>query len=204
MLTDLPNVLTLLRIAAIPLLIALISWGGPSTNGAALIVYIAACLTDYLDGMLARRWRQNSELGRMLDPIADKLLVGALLLTLAGCGRLLYGSLYAAVIILMREILISGMREYMASCHASLPSTRLAKWKTFMQMVAIGFLLVDDNILYSLNVRPLYLPQIGAVLLWISVVPTLMSGWGYLSKTLSTMVCASGESDPSAKGARQN
>ena len=180
MLTDLPNVLTLLRIGSIPVLVALVAIRLPMADLAALLLYIAACVTDYLDGMLARRRKQNSELGRMMDPIADKLLVGALLLVLAGYGLLVQGSLFAAIIIMLREILVSGLREYMASQRATLPSTRLAKWKTGIQMVAIGFLLAGDSTARLLGMAWLPAGTIGAVLLWISVVPTLMSGWGYL------------------------
>ncbi|AQS87358.1 CDP-diacylglycerol--glycerol-3-phosphate 3-phosphatidyltransferase [Neoasaia chiangmaiensis NBRC 101099] len=187
MLTDLPNVLTLLRIAAIPILVALVAIRQPVADLAACLIYIAACITDYLDGMLARRWHQNSDLGRMMDPIADKLLVGALLLTLAGYGRLAAGSLFAAIVIMLREILVSGLREYMASQRATLPSTRLAKWKTGIQMVAIGFLLAGDSTGRLIGLSFLPVSTIGGVLLWISVGPTLVSGWGYLTAGVARM-----------------
>ncbi|MCQ9154370.1 CDP-diacylglycerol--glycerol-3-phosphate 3-phosphatidyltransferase [Acidomonas methanolica] len=187
MLTDLPNVLTLLRIASIPVLVALVAMRAPMSDLLACLVYIAACITDYLDGMLARRWKQNSDLGRMMDPIADKLLVGSLLLTLAGYGRLPYGALFAAIIILLREILVSGLREYMATQRANLPSTRLAKWKTAIQMVAIGFLLAGDSTGALLGLKKVPVALIGAVLLWISVGPTVISGWGYLMAGLARM-----------------
>ncbi|WP_025885982.1 CDP-diacylglycerol--glycerol-3-phosphate 3-phosphatidyltransferase [Asaia prunellae] len=198
MLTDLPNILTLLRIASIPLLIALIAIGNPVTDGIACLVYIAACITDYFDGMLARRWKQGSELGRMMDPIADKLLVGALLLTLAGYGRLVYGALFAAVIILIREIMVSGLREFMASQSTTLPSTRLAKWKTGIQMVAIGCLLAGDAMPRMIGLGVLSFSTIGAILLWFSVIPTVLSGWGYLVKGLSRMM-GNRKSTPSAE-----
>ncbi|WP_122049520.1 CDP-diacylglycerol--glycerol-3-phosphate 3-phosphatidyltransferase [Asaia bogorensis] len=188
MLTDLPNILTLLRIASIPVLIALIAFSTPLTDGIACVLYIAACITDYLDGMLARRWKQGSELGRMMDPIADKLLVGALLLALAGYGRLVDGALFAAIIILVREIMVSGLREFMASQRATLPSTRLAKWKTGIQMVAIGCLLAGDVMPQRIGFGPISFTQIGAVMLWVSVVPTVMSGWGYLATGLAKML----------------
>ncbi|GAB6854543.1 CDP-diacylglycerol--glycerol-3-phosphate 3-phosphatidyltransferase [Asaia astilbis] len=188
MLTDLPNILTLLRIASIPLLIALIAFASPVMDGVACLIYIAACVTDYLDGMLARRWKQGSELGRMMDPIADKLLVGALLLALAGYGRLGDGSLFAAIIILVREIMVSGLREFMASQRATLPSTRLAKWKTGIQMVAIGCLLAGDAMPRMIGLGAVSFSTVGALMLWISVVPTVMSGWGYLVTGLSKMM----------------
>lgn len=187
MLTDLPNVLTLFRIASIPVLVILVAIRAPVADMAACGLYIIACITDYLDGMLARRWKQGSDLGRMMDPIADKLLVGALLLTLAGYERLPYGALFAAIIIMLREILVSGLREYMASQRATLPSTRLAKWKTGIQMVAIGFLLAGDSTARLLGLAILPASLIGAVMLWVSVAPTLISGWGYLSAGVARM-----------------
>ncbi|RUT25951.1 CDP-diacylglycerol--glycerol-3-phosphate 3-phosphatidyltransferase [Asaia sp. W19] len=190
MLTDLPNILTLLRIASIPVLIALIAFASPLTDGIACLLYIAACITDYLDGMLARRWKQGSELGRMMDPIADKLLVGALLLALAGYGRLVDGALFAAIVILVREIMVSGLREFMASQRATLPSTRLAKWKTGIQMVAIGFLLAGDSMPRLIGLGDFSCTTLGAFLLWFSVIPTVLSGWGYLVTGLSRMMSA--------------
>ncbi|GBQ15299.1 CDP-diacylglycerol--glycerol-3-phosphate 3-phosphatidyltransferase [Swaminathania salitolerans] len=193
MLTDLPNILTLLRIGSIPVLIALIAVDAAWADAAACLLYIAACITDYLDGMLARRWQQGSELGRMMDPIADKLLVGALLLALAGYGRLVDGALFAAIVILVREIMVSGLREYMASQAATLPSTRLAKWKTGIQMVAIGFLLAGDAMPREIGLGFVSFPALGSMLLWISVVPTVLSGWGYLVTGVSRMVSVRGK-----------
>jgi len=190
MLTDLPNVLTLLRIAAIPVLVALLALHSALGNVAACVVYTAACITDYLDGALARRWQMLSELGRMMDPIADKLLVGALLLALAGLTVLPVFSLYAAIIIMLREILVSGLREYMASQRETLPSTRLAKWKTGIQMVAIGFLIGGDKAAAALHLSFLSATLIGGILLWISVIPTVLSGWGYLTVGFSRMMAS--------------
>ena len=138
MLTDLPNILTLSRIAAIPLLVALVAVNLPSTDLAACLVFGAAAITDYYDGKLARSRLQQSELGRLLDPIADKLLVGAALMMLAGQNRLSAFGLYPAIVIMLREILVSGLREYLAGIRVGLPVTRLAKWKTGFQMGALG------------------------------------------------------------------
>ena len=107
-------------------------------------LFTAAALTDWLDGHVARRWAQQSELGRFLDPIADKLLVAATLLMLTAFGRLPAGALLPALVILCREILVSGLREYLAGLRVGLPVSRLAKWKTAIQMIAIGFLIVGD------------------------------------------------------------
>ena len=136
MLTDLPNLLTLSRIAAIPVLVVLTALHTPTGDLAALLVFALAGITDYLDGRLARDRRQTSDVGRMLDPIADKLLVGAALMLLAGQSRLSVWGLYPAIIILLREILVSGLREYLAGLRVGLPVTTLAKWKTGFQMGA--------------------------------------------------------------------
>ena len=130
MLTDLPNVLTLSRIVAIPLLVALVAIDAPAADLVACIIFSAAAITDYFDGMLARARLQQSDLGRMLDPIADKLLVGAVLMMLVGQNRLSALGLYPAIVIMLREILVSGLREYLAGIRVGLPVTRLAKWKT--------------------------------------------------------------------------
>lgn len=115
--------------------------GSPRTDALACLLFILAGITDYFDGKLARSRHQMSDFGRMFDSIADKLLVGACLMVLAGFARLPYQGLWPAIIILCREILVSGMREYLAERRARLPVTRLAKWKTGFQMTAIGFLL---------------------------------------------------------------
>src|ERR1700733_8728686 len=145
MLTDLPNVLTLSRIAAIPLLVVCVAIETPLADMAACIVFAAAAITDYFDGMLARSRLQQSDLGRMLDPIADKLLVGAVLLLLVGHHRLSPLGLYPAIVIVLREILVSGLREYLAGIRVGLPVTGLAKWKTGFQMGALGTLLAGDT-----------------------------------------------------------
>ena len=179
MLTDLPNLLTLSRIAAIPLLVACAVATTPGGDLLAMLVFTAAALTDWLDGHLARTRRQQSDVGRMLDPIADKLLVGATLMLLAGLGRLPYGGLYPAIVILLREILVSGLREYLAGLSLRLPVTRLAKWKTGFQMGALGTLLAGDETARLLHV-PLPVTAIGEAMLWVAAVLTLLTGWDYL------------------------
>ena len=145
MLTDLPNLLTLSRIAAIPLLVALVALRQPAADLAACVLFSSAAITDYFDGRLARSRRQQSDLGRMLDPIADKLLVGAALMMLVGQGRMSTWGLYPAIVIMLREILVSGLREYLAAIRIGLPVTPLAKWKTGFQMGALGTLLAGDS-----------------------------------------------------------
>ncbi|CUW47243.1 CDP-diacylglycerol--glycerol-3-phosphate 3-phosphatidyltransferase [Novacetimonas hansenii] len=181
MLTDLPNLLTLSRIVAVPVVVLLVVISTPGTDCAACVIFILAGITDYLDGKLARAWHQNSDLGRMLDPIADKLLVGACLMVLAGLARLPYWTLYPAIIILSREILVSGLREYLATTKVGLPVTRLAKWKTGFQMTAIGFLLAGDSTASLLDITWLPVNLLGAIMLWVAAALTLVTGWDYLS-----------------------
>src|SRR5919201_3874787 len=145
----LPNLLTYARIAAVPVVVACMYWSGILDGGLwprwiALAVFIAAAITDILDGYFARSWGQQSALGRMLDPIADKLLVSASLLMLAAVDTIRGWSLLAAVIILCREILVSGLREYLAELRVSVPVSRLAKWKTVGQLIAVGFLIAGE------------------------------------------------------------
>src|SRR6516165_1085788 len=142
----LPNILTYGRILAIPIVVGCMFWqsildGGLWLRWVALAFFIAAAISDFLDGYLARMWEQQSSLGRMLDPIADKLLVSSCLLMAAGEGTIRGWALFAAIVILCREILVSGLREYLAELRVSVPVTRLAKWKTTVQLIAIGFLI---------------------------------------------------------------
>jgi cardiolipin synthase len=177
----LPNILTYARIAAIPVVVACMFWqaildGGLWLRWVALAVFIAAGVTDFFDGYLARIWSQQSSLGRMLDPIADKLLVASCLLMLAAEDTIHGWALLAAVVILCREVLVSGLREYLAELRVSVPVTRLAKWKTTLQLVAVGFLICGDA---GDAIVPL-VTQIGIVLLWLSALLTLYTGWDYL------------------------
>ena len=196
MLTDLPNLLTLSRIAAIPLLVALAALGRPGADLAACVVFSVAAVTDYLDGRLARDWRQQSDLGRMLDPIADKLLVGAALMMLVGTARLGPFGLYPAIVIMLREILVSGLREYLAGVRVGLPVTRLAKWKTGVQMVALGTLLAGDPAAQFLGIAWLPASAIGAALLWIAAALTLLTGWDYLTAGLRHAARPQAEAPP--------
>jgi cardiolipin synthase len=185
----LPNILTYARIAAVPVVVGLIYWqsiadGGLWLRWLALAIFIAAGVTDILDGYLARMWGQQSSLGRMLDPIADKLLVASCLLMLAA-GTTIHGwSLLAAVIILCREILVSGLREFLAELRVSVPVTQLAKWKTAGQLVAIAFLIAGEA---GEKVLPGTI-EIGIAILWMSAILTLYTGWDYLRAGLRYMM----------------
>jgi cardiolipin synthase len=182
--TDLPNLLTLSRIAAIPLLVALAIVGAPWADLAACAVFSAAAITDYFDGKLARERQQISAFGRMLDPIADKLLVGAALMLLAGMGRLSEFGLLPAIVILLREILVSGLREYLAGLAVGLPVTKLAKWKTGFQMGALGTLLAGDTGASVIGLTFLPVSLIGELMLWTAAVLTIITGWDYLQAGL--------------------
>ncbi|WP_034337114.1 MULTISPECIES: CDP-diacylglycerol--glycerol-3-phosphate 3-phosphatidyltransferase [Commensalibacter] len=177
---NLPNCLTLSRILIIPILAILVMVGRPMTDLIACILFIFAGITDYLDGKLARAWQQLSEMGRMLDPIADKLLVGILLIVMAAYARLPYGGIIPAMVILSREILVSGLREFLATAQVGLPVTKLSKWKTTFQMVALGFLLAGDTSAKMLGISWFPVSIIGSILLWISAILTIITGWGYI------------------------
>jgi cardiolipin synthase (CMP-forming) len=181
-LTSLPNLLTLSRILAVPIVVALFYVPGDDARWLACALFAAAGITDWLDGHMARRWAQQSDIGRFLDPIADKLLVSATLLMLTASGRLPTGALLPALVILCREILVSGLREYLAGLRVGLPVSKLAKWKTGIQMVAIGFLIVGDA-------GPALVPveAIGGTLLWLAALLTLVTGYDYLRAGLAHM-----------------
>ncbi|MDE8346948.1 MAG: CDP-diacylglycerol--glycerol-3-phosphate 3-phosphatidyltransferase [Acidocella sp.] len=184
MIRDLPNILTLSRIAAIPVLVLLVALGAAWADFFASLVFLAAAITDYLDGRLARERLQLSDFGRMLDPIADKLLIGATLMALVGFGHLPGWGIYPAIVIMLREILVSGMREYLAEIRIGLPVTKLAKWKTGVQMVALGLLLLGGGGARVIGLGFLPMAWIGGTLLWAAAVLTLVTGWDYLNAGL--------------------
>ncbi|MBO0764080.1 MAG: CDP-diacylglycerol--glycerol-3-phosphate 3-phosphatidyltransferase [Hyphomicrobiaceae bacterium] len=180
---SLPNVLTYLRILAVPAVaLCLLLIPGDAGRWWALGLYLAACFTDWLDGFLARVWRQQSVLGRMLDPIADKLLVGTTLLMLTCDNTIDRRNVAAAAIILCREILVSGLREFLAELNVRVHVTQLAKWKTTLQMVALGFLLAGaagDRIVPGVTWS-------GLALLWLAALLTLWTGYDYLRAAVRT------------------
>ncbi|MEL6372532.1 MAG: CDP-diacylglycerol--glycerol-3-phosphate 3-phosphatidyltransferase [Pseudomonadota bacterium] len=174
---SLPNVLTYARIAAVPVMaVCLYAFDSTFARWMAMALFAAACLSDFLDGYLARAWQQQSSLGRMLDPIADKLLVGAALLMLVHLQTVDGLSLFAALIILSREILVSGLREFLAELKVSLPVSQAAKWKTGAQMIAIGLLIAGpagDTLIKGWT-------SAGLIMLWLSAGLTLWTGYDYL------------------------
>jgi CDP-diacylglycerol--glycerol-3-phosphate 3-phosphatidyltransferase/cardiolipin synthase len=174
---SLPNVRTYGRIIAVPALVACLFFlKGDAARWSAFALFVAAGLTDWLDGYLARIWEQQSTLGRMLDPIADKLLVGAVLMMLVHDNTINGWSIWAAIIILVREILVSGLREFLAELNVRVHVTQLAKWKTTMQMIALGVLLAGpaaEKIVPGITTG-------GLVILWIAALLTLWTGYDYL------------------------
>lgn len=183
MLTSLPNILTLSRIAVIPLVVALFFFPGKWSAWTALGLYAAACITDWFDGYLARIWREESLIGKFLDPIADKLLVAAVLMMLAAVGKISGLAVIPAIIILLREVMVSGLREFLAGLRVSVPVSQLAKWKTGIQMGAIGWLIVGAD---GPEGWPVTL--IGEVGLWLAAALTLLTGWDYLRAGLRHML----------------
>ena len=180
---NLPNLLTYGRVAAVPVVAGLLFW--PLEDWArwsALAVFVIAAITDFFDGYLARAWSQQSSLGRMLDPIADKLLVAVCLLMLAADEVITGVSIWAAIIILSREILVSGLREFLAELRVSVPVTRVAKYKTALQLVSLGFLIAPPKGLSFLDTE-----TIGLGLLWAAALLTLYSGWDYMRAGMKHM-----------------
>ncbi len=174
---NLPNVLTYGRLAAVPVVVGFLFWPlEPWARWSALAIYTAAAITDFFDGYLARAWSQQSSLGRMLDPIADKLLVAGALLALTADGTIHGWSLWAAIVILCREILVSGLREYLAELRVPMPVTAVAKWKTAAQLISLGFLIAGPA---GEAVLPGAI-KIGIVLLWVAATLTLYTGWDYM------------------------
>lgn len=182
---SLPNLLTYGRVLAVPVVAGLLFW--PNVNWvrwAALGIFTLAGITDFFDGYLARAWSQQSTLGRMLDPIADKLLVAACLLVLVADHTIASWSIWAAIVILCREILVSGLREYLAELRVSVPVSTVAKWKTTLQLIAVGFLIAGpagERVLPGTT-------KIGLFLLWVAAVLTLYTGWDYLKAGMKHVV----------------
>ena len=183
MILNLPNILTLLRIALIPFIAMLMfvpfAWGA----WAALVLYTLACVSDWLDGFFARKMNITSAFGRFLDPIADKLLIAILLLLFAGLDRINGLWLIAASVIMFREVLIAGLREFLGPQNITIHVSNLAKWKTTSQMIALGFLVVGD---YGNVVLPHTL-LIGNILLTISAILTFITGSDYMRQGMKAI-----------------
>ena len=182
MLRKIPNILTIGRIIIVPFFVLAFYLPGFYGDLTAFALFVIASFTDFLDGMLARMMGEESKLGELLDPIADKIIVATALILLVMSGTIKHYEVIAAIIILTREILISGLREFLARGQIKLPVTNLAKLKTFLQMVAIALLLTGETGNKILNFQDYNAQTIGIILLWLSAFLTLYTGYEYLRK----------------------
>jgi len=182
MLKKIPNILTIGRIILVPFFVLAFYLPGFYGDLTAFILFVIASFTDFLDGMLARMLGEESKLGELLDPIADKIIVATALILLVMDGTIRHYEVIAAIIILTREILISGLREFLARGQIKLPVSNLAKLKTFLQMVAISLLLTGETGNKILNFQDYNAQTIGIILLWLSAFLTLYTGYEYLRK----------------------
>ena len=182
MLRKIPNILTIGRIIIVPFFVLAFYLPGFYGDLTACVLFVIASFTDFLDGMLARMMGEESKLGELLDPIADKIIVATALILLVMDGTIRHYEVIAAIIILTREILISGLREFLARGQIKLPVTNLAKLKTFLQMVAISLLLTGETGNRILNFQDYNAQTLGIILLWLSAFLTLYTGYEYLRK----------------------
>ena len=175
---NIPNILTLMRILIIPVIIIFLEIDGEFYNWLALILYIIACLSDFLDGYLARKFDLESSFGRFLDPVADKILIVSLIFILISNSIISGIFIYPALIIVIREILVSGLRDFFAHSRETLLVTKLSKCKTLIQMFSLGFLMVSNN--FNTNLMLL----IGNFGLAVASIMTIHTGYIYFKKNL--------------------
>jgi CDP-diacylglycerol--glycerol-3-phosphate 3-phosphatidyltransferase/cardiolipin synthase len=183
MMQSLPNLLTLSRILAVPLLVALLWKPGFWQSSIAFVLFCLAGFTDYLDGYLARAQGTVSKLGQFLDPIADKIMVASVIVMLVAFDVIAGWHVLAALIILLREIAVSGLREFLAGVRVSVPVSALAKWKTAFQMVALGALILVGAVKNTI----IPAEPVGLICLWIAAVLTVVTGYDYLRVGLKHM-----------------
>ena len=179
---QIPNILTIGRIIIVPIFVLTFYIPGFFGDLIPFFLFVIASFTDYLDGLLARLFKEESKLGELLDPIADKILVAAALILLVMNGVIKNHEVVAAIIILTREILISGLREFLAKGSITMQVTSLSKLKTFIQMVAIAILLTGESGNKVINFQDYNAQTIGIILLWLSAFLTLYTGYDYLRK----------------------
>ena len=182
---SLPNLLTISRIVVIPVIFLSIYIHTALWSMLAAVLFIIASITDYLDGYLARSRNETSAFGRLLDPIADKLLVASALIVILADDMVHPINFIPVIVILCREILVSGLREFLAEVNVGMPVTRLAKWKTGFQMTALSMILVG----YMFH-------DLGVVLLWIAAVLTFVTGYQYFQKSLDYVKSIEAEKNP--------
>jgi len=193
MLKKIPNILTIGRIILVPFFVLAFYLPGFYGDLTAFAIFVVASFTDFLDGMLARMMGEESKLGELLDPIADKIIVATALILLVMDGTIRHYEVIAAIIILTREILISGLREFLAKGQIKLPVSNLAKLKTFLQMLAIALLLTGETGNKILNFQDYNAQTIGIILLWLSSFLTLYTGYEYLRKGIDHAMSEDGK-----------
>ncbi len=183
----LPNLLTLSRIFAVPVLVALLWNAGWLGYLAAFVLYCIVGVTDYLDGYLARAQGAVSKLGIFLDPIADKIMIAAVIVMLVFTRDIESWHVIAAIVILIREITVSGLREFLAGLRVSVPVSNLAKWKTTVQMFSLGALILAGSVAHAGWTGLSWVKDVGLISLWLAAVLTLITGWDYLRAGLKHM-----------------
>ena len=177
-----PNILTIGRIILVPIFVITFYIPGFLGDLIPFFIFLLASFTDFLDGLLARLYKEESKLGELLDPIADKIIVATALVLLVMNNIIENYEVIAAIIILTREILISGLREFLAKAQVSMPVSGLAKFKTFIQMFAIAILLTGESGNGLINFQDYNAHTIGIILLWLSAILTLYTGYDYVKK----------------------
>ncbi|MDC0344490.1 CDP-diacylglycerol--glycerol-3-phosphate 3-phosphatidyltransferase [Pelagibacteraceae bacterium] len=177
-----PNILTIGRILVVPVFVVTFFLPGFFGDLIPFFLFVFASFTDYLDGLLARLFKEESKLGELLDPIADKILISAALILLVMNGTIKNYEVIAAIIILTREILVSGLREFLAKTSVTLPVTSLTKLKTFLQMLSIAILLTGESGNKIMNFQDYNAQTVGIILLWLSAFLTLYTGYDYVAK----------------------
>ena len=184
-----PNILTIGRIIIVPIFVLTFFIPGFFGDLIPFFLFVLASFTDYLDGLLARLFKEESKLGELLDPIADKILVAAALILLVMNGTIKNYEVIAAIIILTREILISGLREFLAKKREkSLPVSSLSKFKTLVQMLSIAMLLTGETGNKIINFQDYNAQTIGIILLWIAAFLTIYTGYDYLRKGIGSAI----------------
>ena len=183
-----PNILTIGRIIIVPFFV--VSFFLPGFYGEIIpfLLFLLASFTDFLDGLLARLYKEESKLGELLDPIADKIIVSAALILLVMNGTIQNYEVIAAIIILTREILISGLREFLGKVQVQMPVSSLAKVKTFIQMFSIAILLTGETGNAIINFEDYNAQTVGIILLWLSAFLTLYTGYDYVRKGIDHII----------------
>jgi len=185
---QIPNTLTIGRIILVPIFVITFYIPGLMGDLIPFFIFVLASFTDFLDGLLARLYKEESKLGELLDPIADKIMVAAALVLLVMSGTIQQYEVIAAIIILTREILISGLREFLAKSKIPMPVTSLAKFKTFIQMFSIAILLTGESGNRIINFQDYNAHSIGIIFLWLSAFLTLYTGYDYVKKGIDHII----------------